>query len=221
MISDNTAPETLIDNDNDNDNNDFYSNRIVLPGNYYKSAYNNIRRARVIVIGCCLRNYGPFKDLHINKQEEHIRRIERSCYNHTCVSADKKNVPRNWQNTNFIILYNIIAYRVQKNLIYNKGDPGSDYLVKKIIDGTIDVYSIGKMKSRDLRPSKTQELYDDIEKRKQQKIVKKYSTQHECFKCRGRKTTEVELQLRSLDEGSTLIITCEMDNCNNVWKLSS
>jgi DNA-directed RNA polymerase subunit M/transcription elongation factor TFIIS len=215
MIENNTIPETTIDSDN----NHFYAHRIVLSRNYYNPTYNNIRRARVIVIGCCLRNYDPFRDLPIKKQEEHIRRIERSCYNYTCVSADKKNVPRNWQNTNFIILYNIISYRVQKNLICCEDDPGSDYLVKKIIDGSIDVYSIGKMKSRELRPSKTREIYDDIEKRKQQKVVKKYSTQHECFKCHGRKTTEVELQLRSLDEGSTLIITCEMDNCNNVWKL--
>lgn len=200
---------------------DFYNERIVLSNDYYTSQYNNERRSRIIVIGCCMRRYRPFSNLSMTKQEEIIRKIERSCYNYTCTSADKKNVPRNWEHENFRTLYNITTYRVQENISYSKEDPGSNYLIDRIIAGNFDLNNIGKMKSRELRPEKTKNIYDDIERRKQQKIVKKYSTQHECFKCGGRKTTEVELQLRSLDEGSTLIITCEMDNCTNVWKLSS
>jgi DNA-directed RNA polymerase subunit M/transcription elongation factor TFIIS len=199
----------------------FYSKRVILSDKYYTSKYNNERRSRAIVIGCCMRKYDRFCELNIDLQNDYIRRIERSCYNHTCTSADKKNVPRNWQNSNFLTLYNIITYRVQKNLIYSKDVPGSIYLIDKIIDGEINIKNIGKMKSRELRPDITKEIYDDIEKRKQQKVFKKYSNQHKCFKCGGRKTTEVELQLRSLDEGSTLIVTCEMDNCSNVWKLTS
>jgi len=199
----------------------FYTNRKILPNIYYTHIYNNERRSRVIVIGCCMRNYNPFTELPLEQQEDYIRKIERSCYNYTCTSSDKKNVPRNWENTNFITMYNIITYRVQKNLLYDDKDPSSEYLIKEITEGRFDVNNIGKMKSKHLCPSKTKDIYEDIERRKQQKIVKKYSTQYECFKCGGRKTTAVELQLRSLDEGSTLIITCEMDNCTNVWKLSS
>jgi DNA-directed RNA polymerase subunit M/transcription elongation factor TFIIS len=204
-----------------NEKTGFYDKRTILSDVYYTLHYNNERRSRIIVIGCCMRNYPPFCDLTISKQESYIRKIERSCYNHTCVSADKKNVPRNWQNDNFKTLYNIITYRVQKNLVFSVEEPGSEYLISMITNGDFDVNAIGKMKSRELQPNKTKDIYDEIEKRKQQKIVKKYSTQHECFKCGGRKTTEVQLQLRSLDEGSTLIVTCEIDNCTNVWKLSS
>ena len=199
----------------------FYEKRRILPDMYYTHKYNNTRRGRIIVIGCCMRKYHLFDTLDVHQQETYIRRIERSCYNHACMEADNKNVPRNWQNNNFQVLYNMITYRVQKNLVYSPDDPGSDYLISKIVNGGFDVNNIGKMKSKDLRPIKTQSIYDDIEIRKQQKIVKKYSTQYECFKCGGRKTTEVELQLRSLDEGSTIIITCEMDNCTNSWRLSS
>lgn len=203
------------------DEDTFYNKRTILPSSYYTPQYNNDRRSRAIVIGCCMRQYPPFLELDPSVQEDHIRRIERSCYNHTCTSADKKNVSRNWQNNLFVHLYNLITYRVQKNLQYSEDDPGSDYLIKKVMDETFDIKIIGKAKSKELRPAKTQKLYDEIEKRKQQKITKKYSSQHECFKCGGRKTTEIEVQLRSLDEGSTLIITCEMDNCNNTWKISS
>jgi DNA-directed RNA polymerase subunit M/transcription elongation factor TFIIS len=200
---------------------DFYAKRAILPDTYYSSQYNNIRRSHVIVIGCCLRNYEPFCALPMDIQESHIRKIERSCYNHTCLTADKKNVPRNWKNDNFQTLYNIITYKIQKNISYSKDDIGSEHLINRIINNEVDVDNIGKMKSNELRPEKTKDIYDDIEYRKSIEVVKKYSTQHVCFKCGGRKTTETEIQMRSLDEGSTIIITCEMENCSNVWKLSS
>jgi DNA-directed RNA polymerase subunit M/transcription elongation factor TFIIS len=199
----------------------FYSKRTSLPIGYYTHIYNNSRRSRVIVIGCCMRKYLPFCSLNKDLQEKYIRKIERSCYNYTCTSANKNNVPRNWKNKNFKTLYNIITYRIQKNLVYDKDDPGSEYLINEITEGRFPVHSIGKMKSNELRPEKTKKIYEEIKKRKQQKVVKRYSTQHECFKCKGRKTTEVEIQIMCLDEGSTLIVTCEMDNCANVWRLNS
>lgn len=199
----------------------FYKSRSPLPDRYYTECYNNDRRSRIIVLGCCMRNYKPFCDLHPSVQERHIRKIERSCHNHACVTADKKNVSRNWQNVLFVHLYNEITFRVQKNLVVREHDPASKYLIDKIISGDFDTNNIGKAKSKELCPEKSQYIYDEIEERKQQKIKKKFSSQHECFKCGGRKTTEVEIQLRSLDEGSTLFITCEMDNCTNTWRISS
>lgn len=199
----------------------FYEMRKILPDMYYSEQYNNDRRSRVVVIGCCLRKYQPFNDLPIEKQEEHIRRIERSCYNHACYMADTKNISCNFHNPIFVNIYNIITFRVQKNLLYDSDNPDNKYLVEKIVDESFDIKSIGSAKSSELCPAKTKKIRDEIEKRKRQKIIKKYSTQHECFKCGGRKTTEVEIQLRSLDEGSTLIITCEVENCGNVWKISS
>jgi DNA-directed RNA polymerase subunit M/transcription elongation factor TFIIS len=85
----------------------------------------------------------------------------------------------------------------------------------------MDPKEVGSMTARDLCPDKTETIYHIIEERKQQKIKKKYSSQHECFKCGGRKTSESEIQSRSLDEGSTLIIICEMEDCSNTWTLSS
>lgn len=199
----------------------FYNKRKILPKQYYEKQYSNERRARVIVIGCCMRSYAPFCDLPMKLQETYIRKIERSCYNSACSSADKKNVSRNWENPLFLHLYNMISYRVQKNIYWQEENTDSDCLIKKIVAGECRVENIGDMESRELQPLKTEDMYKEINKRRQQKIQKKYSTQHECFKCGGRRTTEVEVQLRSLDEGSTLFITCEMENCSNVWRISS
>jgi DNA-directed RNA polymerase subunit M/transcription elongation factor TFIIS len=126
----------------------------------------------------------------------------------------------NWQNPLFVYKYNLIAYKIQTNLELTE-EPHSKELVKRIINGDIDVKKIASMTAKQLHPHRFKEIYNEINLRKKQKVVKKISTQHECFKCGGRKTTETELQLRSLDEGSTLIIKCEMSNCENTWRITS
>ena len=207
--------------DSDRDVETFYEWRKVLPDMYYSDNYNNHRRAHVVVIGCCMRRYAPFRGLDGEVQETHIRKVERSCFNETCAVADRRNVSKNWQNCLFVHIYNMVTYRVQTNLSWSAGDEGSDYLIARVVAGDIDVEALGGAASRELRPARTKAMYDEIEERKNQIVAKRYSTQHECSKCGKRKTTEVEVQLRSLDEGSTLIITCGFDNCNNVWRIRS
>lgn len=195
-----------------------YSNQITLDDEYYIRGYNNVRRTKVILISCCARHNPSFMTLDSTVQSKIIRRIERSCHNEACKLADERGVPKNWKNRLFTSLYNIITYRVQKNLYI----PGQDtYLSKKLVSGELSALTVGSMSSAELCPDKTKDIYAEIEERKHQKIKKKFSTQHECFKCGGRKTSERELQTRGLDEGSTLIITCEMDDCSNRWRLSS
>jgi DNA-directed RNA polymerase subunit M/transcription elongation factor TFIIS len=193
----------------------------MLPHIYYKKNYNDIRRTVVMAIGRCIRLFAPFNDLPAEEQENIIRRIERSCFNSTCDTADIKNVSKSWKNNEFITLYNMISYRVQSNLIYSDDDEGSDYLSSSIINGSIDANNVGYLKSTELRPGKSKEILELIKQRMSQKIDKKYSTYYECFKCHGRKTTVVELQTRALDEGSTLFITCETEGCSNKWYISS
>lgn len=201
---------------------DFFKERTILNYKYYGKNYNNARRSKLISLECCMKKYPMFlKSIDKKTQESLIESIERSCYNHTCKRADKENIPRNWKNRLFCQLYNMITYKVQSNLLYDESDIGSDYLIKQILFDGFNINDIATLSSRELRPDKSDKIHAEIEKRRQQKINKKISTQHECFKCGGRKTTETEVQMRSLDEGSTLIIRCEMENCNNVWKIST
>ena len=191
-----------------------------IPIEYYLDpSYNSIRISHVMLIGCCMRNYKPFSVLPIDDQETYIRRLERSCYNSTIEYADDNNIPCNWHNELFIKKYTITTYKVQANLIIRDSD--SNYLMDNLISKSISAISVGKMKSRQLCPSKSKHLYDIIDVRKKQRIIKKYSKQYKCGKCGKRKTTFYEKQLRSLDEGSTLFITCAIDNCGNSWSLST
>lgn len=199
------------------DDKNIYEFRQLLPIFYYKPPYNIHRRTKALIIDCCMNKYDPFRNLPKITKENYVKCIEKSCYKQACLLADNRNIPKNWENSTFIRIYSDVTHNVQKNLLWTSTDIGSDYLIKNIIDGKIEAKNIGSMSFREMRPLKSKLIYDEIELRRQQVIVKKYSTQYKCLKCGGRKTTEIEKQLRCSDEGSTVIITCEMENCTNVW----
>ena len=194
-----------------------------LPESYKDARYVKDRICRVKIIGSCLRRYPPFNKLPRATQEAYIRRAERSCYNYTCNKAMEMGVPRNWKTTAqkdismFRRIYSTTCYRVQSNLDFDPEDPSSTYLLKKIVDGTFDITTIGESKSRTLNPNISAKIYDEISIREKQVLTKKTSTQHRCSKCGNRKTTETETQTRSLDEGSTIQVTCEHEGCGHKW----
>jgi len=196
---------------------DLHSYRRLLPTHYYESPYNNDRKTHVILIDCCMQKYSPFLELDKKIQEQHVREIEQSCFDRALVLAKKRNIPVSWSNEIFIMIYTNIIHNIQFNLIYSPSIAGSEYLVQNIIEGRINATNIGNMTPRELRPLSSKHIHDEIELRKQQTIVKKYSSQYRCPKCGERKTTEVEKQIRCSDEGSTVFITCEMPKCGNTW----
>lgn len=196
---------------------EFYLHRTPLPPSCYKPGFPDVRKSHVIVIGCLMRELDEFRALPADVQTRHIINVERSIFHHALEVAEERDIPRNWENTSFCNLYNLITYRVQKNLDVKQ----DTYLIENIISGNIDDTTVGSLKSKELSPLKSKAIIDEIETRRKQRMVKKYSTQYKCPKCRNRKTSVISMQLRSLDEGSTLIITCAMDDCLHEWRLSS
>jgi transcription elongation factor S-II len=75
---------------------------------------------------------------------------------------------------------------------------------------------IGLASSVELNPQINQVYLDEINIRQQQGIVRKSSEMYRCGRCGKRKTTIREIQSASLDEGSTLFITCI--ECGHVWR---
>lgn len=196
---------------------EFYNNRIPLDDTFYGNNYNAPRRGRAILILCCLESNNKFKVLDAKTKMYILKKIERSCYNKTCRFISKQGQALNWDNIQFVNYYNITALRIQKNLESNIHNTD-------IIDSICkceNISNIAFMKSHELQPDVSKHIYDVIAERKKQKIKKKISTQHKCYSCGFNRTTEQEIQSRSLDEGSTLIITCETEGCNNKWTFSS
>jgi DNA-directed RNA polymerase subunit M/transcription elongation factor TFIIS len=195
----------------------FYENRDPLDISFYKGDYNKYRRNRAILILCCLETQTTFKKLDKSHKMDIVHQIERSCYNETCNFIKKMGKSLNWNNPLFVNYYGIIAYKIQKNIEYSK-----DHGTKLINDiCTNNKTCLGKMTSQEMHPEVSAEIHNEIKERMKQKIQKKISTQHHCFSCDSWRTTEQEIQSRSLDEGSTLIISCETEGCSNRWTISS
>lgn len=184
-----------------------FSNRQNLPIYFYNHNYNLNRRNKIILLFCVFRKYGVFNKLTEDMQTLVVKRIERNCFNSACAKVDEYHEAKNWDNKNFIFVYNQITYKLQRNICTS--------LVEAIIAGDIS------LNSQQLNPSANQIYRDQIESRKKQVIKKKYSALYTCSKCKGTKTTEIEMQTRSLDEGSTLFIQCEIEGCGHSWSFSS
>lgn len=210
-----------MSNISENKNNEFFNNRLPLNMSFYSDNYNNIRRSKAIIIMCCLRTHKVFKEMPEERQMDIVKRIERSCYNNTCEIIGQQGLAMNWMNAMFVKLYDITCYKIQTNLELSEIDDFSTILVHNICNNVIDPRKLAFMSSHELQPGRANNLHKVIEERKQQKIKKKISTQHKCRICGNRKTTEQEVQARSLDEGSTLIITCETEGCCNKWTITS
>ena len=200
----------------------FYDNRPPLDVTFYNNNYNDLRRSRVMLILCCLESNEQFKSLSRDIKLCIVRRIERSCYNKTCEFISQQGQALNWENIHFVNYYNITALRIQKNI--ECGEHNSDLinLICQFEDKPSNqINNIAYMASNELQPSISESIYNIISERRKQKIQKKISTQHKCFSCGFSRTTEIEIQSRSLDEGSTLIVTCETEGCSNRWTISS
>jgi len=161
---------------------------------------------------CCARKNDIFNELKETVQNEYVGKIEASCYTFACKKAVDMGIQQNWDNYMFRAFYNALAYKVQSNM--------HPYLIGKLISSEIDIDCVADMTSHKLCPEKTIALHNEIKERQKQHVVKKYSSQHECSKCGGRKTTEIEYQSRCLDEASSIMVTCEMEHCSNKWRIS-
>jgi DNA-directed RNA polymerase subunit M/transcription elongation factor TFIIS len=192
-----------------------YKYRRPLPYALYNKNYNAIRRSHAIALSSCFMHHEEFKMLEKDEKDQLVRKVERSSHNKTCDYANKKGIVPNWHNSEFVKIYQLTMYKIQKNIADNSA------IVTKLLNKSIDPNNIAYMDSHELCPEKTKMIYDQIENRKRQKVIKKYTKQYTCFKCGGNIASTFEMQARSLDEGSTLRITCEMEECPNVWYLST
>ena len=78
-----------------------------------------------------------------------------------------------------------------------------------------NIKTIGYMTSLEMNPNINQIYIDELNVRGQQMVKIKYSEMHVCYQCGNKKTQTREKQTRSLDEESTLFITCVI--CGNRW----
>lgn len=146
--------------------------------------------------------------------------IEKSCYNSVIKNCKKLEDPpcRKWTSQLFLtmystkcgIIYNLLNPDSMSNELYNSS------LLDNILSNKIDVREIGDKSEKELCPKSIEQEKKQIELRSEQHVKEKESNLFRCPKCKERRVTYREVQLRALDEAPDY--SCKCLNCGTRFK---
>lgn len=143
--------------------------------------------------------------------------IEESIYEYTMEEASKKNIPNDWDNKVYKRIYVNKCISLYNNL---KADSyvSNNQLIDFVANDTIDIKKIAFLSPQQLYPDNWQKLLEKKTANDEFLYLKKpgaITDQWKCGKCKERKCTYYQLQIRSSDEPMTTFVTCV--NCGNRW----
>lgn len=106
----------------------------------------------------------------------------------------------------------------------NLRDKGNQEFKEKVLSGEITSEELCTMDVTKMMNKQKQEQLNHEKEEAAEAIRSDYNQRHQkategvytCRKCKGKKTTQFEMQTRSADEPMTLFITCL--NCGNQWR---
>lgn len=186
-----------------------------IPINIYNdNEYTIERRLIILLIANILEINNLFKILNKKQQDKIIINIEKSCYNETLKKAEELLIYKSWENEKFCYLYQLYCNKITKNLDISS-EVKSDYLFNQIINDLIDINNIASLSSDQLCPDKSENIKKNIRLRSDQEIKTKTSSLYTCPNCHKKETKLKMVQLRSLDEGYNISLTCVF--CNFNW----
>lgn len=186
---------------------------IVLPvSTYQDESYNDLRRGYLLLIASLLESY--LIEGNINDYVDMIIAIEKSCYDHSVEIAEYELLTPDFSVLAFEHLYRTRIMRITKNLDW-ESEVGDDYLAMGLLQGKIDPTTVSKLDNKELSPLKNEKLINNLNERLNQKVTVKTSSLYKCRQCGKKETTVRSVQMRSLDEPSTLIISCVF--CGYKW----
>ena len=147
--------------------------------------------------------------------------MEKSVYNWTVKEVEKKGEIIEKNEELFKRLYMNKVLQLYQNI-----NPASslknDYLLKNILNGTIDVNDLPNLTPQDLFPSHWEKLKEKQKATDEFIYFKKpeaATDEFKCSRCKGRKCTYYELQTRSIDEPMTKFVRCLL--CDHRWTMSA
>lgn len=183
----------------------------VLPISVYEDpAYNKLRRGYLLLVGSLLDQFV----MEINDYVDMIIAIEKSCYDHAIEIADYELLTASFAVPAFEHLYRTRIMRITKNLDI-ESEVGDEYLGTGLVSGAIDPTTVSKLENVELAPSKSEHIMAELNARLNQTVSTKTSSLYRCRKCGKKETTIRTVQMRSLDEPSTNIISCVF--CGYKW----
>lgn len=148
----------------------------------------------------------------ILKNEKNSSNLEKGIFNFALNEAKNRKVVKKWDNPYFIQIY-IDRLR---SIFTNLNNPT---LLEQVNSGSIKAHTIAFMTHQELRPEKWDELITAKSKRDKNKFetnLEAATDTFTCRKCKSKKCTYMQLQLRSADEPMTTFVTCL--SCGNRWR---
>ena len=136
--------------------------------------------------------------------------IEISIFNYSVETATTKKTPKNWGNPYFVLIYSNKVKTIFANLTPDN--------IAKLSSGELDPKKIAYYSPQELCPEKWRTILDDKErqdKHKYEPVVQASTDVFTCGKCREKKCTYFQAQIRSSDEAITTFVTCLI--CDNHW----
>jgi len=163
-----------------------------------------------------------FRDLLIKKCSSHftilsttqslIQNVEIGVFNYTIRKAKMRKVVRTWQNPRFVQLYLDRFRSVFINLKYNAD------LQQQLFIGEISMEELSSMTHQQMKPLKWERLIESKRARDFHKYDKKMESSTDtftCRRCKSKRCTYYQVQIRSADEPMTVFVTCL--DCNKNW----
>jgi len=164
------------------------------------------RRSVMLMLGEVLDKYPEFKSLPRETQSEWVYDLESSCFEKALEKAGEDRIYVDWENLKFVYIYQLITSRVSKNLDM-ESEVGNTWLFYQLLSGDIQREDVATLSSDQLT-DRENHIQDMIDKRRKQKLNYKTSTLYTCRNCKSKKCTVRTQQMRSLDEGFTIICNC-------------
>jgi DNA-directed RNA polymerase subunit M/transcription elongation factor TFIIS len=153
--------------------------------------------------------------LPILQNEEHCLNLEKGVFNWALKEASFRKVVKKWDNRYFVELYQTHLRSVYINL---KNNPS---LVASIgvEEGQLKPHEVAFMSHQDLMPERWSALIEKKEKEDANRYecnIQAATDTFTCRKCRSKKCTYSQLQIKSSDEGITTFVTCL--DCGAKWR---
>lgn len=175
---------------------------------YTDKSYNNLRRSILLLLADILETYT--EDLPFDKKSNIIISIEKSVYNKV---VNKNQYKKIWCPS-FEYQYRLYVNKITKNLD-TTSEVKSNYLIDKIINDEIDIDNISDLNSDALCPEKNDLFIKRLHTRLNQKINTKTSSLYTCKNCKKKEVIIKEIQIRRIDEATSVSATCVF--CNYNW----
>jgi DNA-directed RNA polymerase subunit M/transcription elongation factor TFIIS len=145
------------------------------------------------------------------KNKKNSGNLEKGIFNYTLKEADRHKIVKKWDNKYFVQIYVDRLRSIMNNL--------NTDIIQSIQDGSVKPHVVAFMTHQELHPEKWQTLIELKMKRDKNKFEDRMEASTDvftCRKCKSKRCTHYEQQVRSADESMTVYIQC--CDCGNRWK---